>query len=218
MAEHDLELLSALKDGELDEQQTARLLSRLTEDGALRQRWHRYHLVGDVMRNNIPTLLKHDLAGRISTALLTEPTVLSPSSPRTLPVIKPKHDKTFTGYAVAASVAVVGFLTVGLVSNKLGQDPTQLANVAPVLATSGLLAQPAASISGAEDARAVVSNIESNVAGNTERAVPVTLQAEEPNLQPYMLHHELSAPAMARSSLTSQVRVVTFSSDESAQQ
>lgn len=212
MAEHDIELLSALKDGELDEQQTARLLSRLTEDPALRQRWHRYHLVGDVMRNNIPTLFQHNLADRIKTALLTEPTVLSPSSPLTLPIIKPKHDKTFTGYAVAASVAVVGFLTVGLVSNKLGQDPNQLASSAPVLSTSSLLAQPAGSSLG------VASNLESNVAGSMERAAQVTLQAEEPNLQPYMLHHELSAPTMARSSLTSQVRVVTFSSDVSAQQ
>lgn len=214
MAQHDHELLSALKDGELDEQQAERVLSRLADDAELRRRWHRYHLVGDALRNNVPPVVNHDLASRVAAAVANEPTVLSPSSVRTRPVAKPKHDKTFTGYAVAASVAVVGFLTVGLVSNQLEQDVAHVGAPVAAVATSGLLAPVPTHATGGAVVAPVVASAGS-VSAFTP-ATPVTLQAEEPNLQPYMLHHELSAPALAGSPLAPHVRVVTFSADAPA--
>lgn len=214
MAQHDHELLSALKDGELDEQQAERVLSRLADDPELRQRWHRYHLVGDALRNNVPPVLNHDLAARVAAAVANEPTVLSPSSVRTRPVAKHKHDKTFTGYAVAASVAVVGFLTVGLVSNQLEQDVAHVGAPVAAVATSGLLAPAPTHATGGAVVAPVVASAGS--ASAFSPATPVTLQAEEPNLQSYMLHHELSAPALAGSPLAPHVRVVTFSADTPA--
>lgn len=214
MAQHDHELLSALKDGELDEQQAERVLSRLADDPELRRRWHRYHLVGDALRNNVPPVLNHDLAARVAAAVANEPTVLSPSSVRTRPVTKPKHDKTFTGYAVAASVAVVGFLTVGLVSNQLEQDVAHVGAPVAAVATSGLLAPVPTHATGGAVVAPVVASAGSVSASSP--ATPVTLQAEEPNLQPYMLHHELSAPALAGSPLAPHVRVVNFSADAPA--
>jgi sigma-E factor negative regulatory protein RseA len=45
------ELISAMADGELDPEDMADGLARLSEDGAARAAWRDYHLVGDVLRS-----------------------------------------------------------------------------------------------------------------------------------------------------------------------
>jgi negative regulator of sigma E activity len=42
--------ISALMDGELDEREAQRELARLKEDVELRERWDRFHLVSDALR------------------------------------------------------------------------------------------------------------------------------------------------------------------------
>ena len=48
--ERELEQLSALVDGALDEGPGRSVLARLGDQPALRARWGRYHLIGDVLR------------------------------------------------------------------------------------------------------------------------------------------------------------------------
>ena len=52
MNERINESLSALMDGEADELEVRRLLNQLEQDDELRATWHRYQLLGAVMRGN----------------------------------------------------------------------------------------------------------------------------------------------------------------------
>lgn len=198
MSDHQLELLSALKDGELTAQDFSKIVPALYGESELRKRWDRYHLIGQAMRNNLPGVLQHDLASRVSAALQNEPTVLSPDTPAIPP--KHVHDRSFTGYAVAASVAVVGFLTVGLIAERLIPDTEMLASAPPNLSTVAVgtnLASSAASIGPTP----VV-------------AAPLSQDEQAAQLRSYIFHHEFSGPSMSRPLPSASVRVVTFPAQE----
>lgn len=197
MSDHQLELLSALKDGELTAPDFAKIVPALYNESELRKRWDRYHLIGQAMRNNLPAVLQHDLASRVSAALQNEPTVLSPDTPASPP--KNAHDRSFTGYAVAASVAVVGFLTVGLVAERLISDTEIVASAPPNLSTV-----------------AVGPNLATSTPNITPTPVAAPLSHDEraAQLRSYILHHEFSGPSMSRPLPSASVRVVTFPAQE----
>lgn len=211
MAEHDVELLSALKDGELSEQDASRLLGTISSDAGLRQRWHRYHVIGDALRNNhLPTTFSHDLASRISAALQDEPTILSPTSLQTR--AKKAREKTFVGYAVAASVAVVGFLTVGLIQQRLGVDESMQVADAPtalVVPTNSL--QQAGTVSVP---LAVPMVAPTSVAAATANAAVDADPAAEEALRSYMMSHDQATTNILRPAVVPNVRVVTFSAEQ----
>lgn len=118
-----LEDLSALADGELEPAEVAQACARWRDDPELRERWHAYQLIGDVLRSE-------DLAASgarnaaflagLRERLATEPVVLAPESAAAVP------DGPMTGAAArrgrwawkapaavaAGFVAVAGVLTV----------------------------------------------------------------------------------------------------------
>jgi sigma-E factor negative regulatory protein RseA len=97
------EKLSALMDGELDEEEATLVLSRLRASEALRCDWSNYQLIGDALRSS--SHLDNDVTARVMEALLNEPVVLAPSSrKRDIPL-----QRTL---ALAASVAGVTLLSV----------------------------------------------------------------------------------------------------------
>ncbi len=98
------ERLSALVDGEMKEQEAVSLLDRLNRDPGLKQTWERYHLVSDVMRNNLPPVPSVDLVDRVRRSLHDEPVVLRPAH-RDVASLKP-----VASLALAASIAVVAVL------------------------------------------------------------------------------------------------------------
>ncbi|RPE02320.1 anti-sigma-E factor RseA [Candidatus Pantoea deserta] len=64
------EQLSALMDGEaLD----SALLSELSQDAELQQRWKSYHLIRDTMRGDVGDVLHFDISERVAAALEQEP-------------------------------------------------------------------------------------------------------------------------------------------------
>ncbi len=105
------ERLSALMDGELDQEQAASLLSQLKTDATFPEEWNNYHLIGEVLRHQ--ELPDARLGQRIAAALSDEPTVFVPA------VLH--HAKIRNGVkseivrhrwaAVAAAVAVVSLVT-----------------------------------------------------------------------------------------------------------
>lgn len=110
------EQLSALIDGEADTQEVARACAAWRGDAALRQTWHAYQLIGDVLRSD-------DLASapardeqflqRLRARLADEPVVLAPqAAPAVLPMAAGRSARRWrAGAAVAAGfVAVAGVL------------------------------------------------------------------------------------------------------------
>ncbi len=121
--EHSLDNLSA----ELS-------LDELASQNELSETWDRYHLIGDVMRDDIPQALQLDLSAQIASAIESEPTVLAPPKAnssakdalkangikaKVIQLIKP-----FGQIAIAASAA--GIMLLGVQQNTANNNPNQV--------------------------------------------------------------------------------------------
>jgi len=129
--------LSALIDGELDAAEYDKIIKQLKADTTLKDKWTRYHLIGDAMKVNLPSVVDHGLCGRIQKALEIEPTLLAPASQvqakREKPDSPPEVEKQTAivvtpapfrskGYAIAASVLLVSTLGFMLMSESFNQN------------------------------------------------------------------------------------------------
>jgi sigma-E factor negative regulatory protein RseA len=101
MKEH----VSALIDAEIGDESLARVLAALREQPELQNDWDIYHLIGEALQE--PDLLAVDIAGRVSTRLRNEPTVLAPKPTVIKRVFPPKQ---WLPYAAAASVVALAVL------------------------------------------------------------------------------------------------------------
>lgn len=93
------EQLSALMDGELDDEEATRAMAHLRIDADKRRCWNDYHLIGDALRGE--SGLEQELTARVMEALIDEPVVLAP--PRRLE----RQAALQRSLAMAASVAGV---------------------------------------------------------------------------------------------------------------
>ena len=77
--------LSELVDGETDAAQAGRMAAAWRDDAALRERWHAYHLIGDVLRSDELAGGTGDAAflARLRGRLAQEPVVLAPAQDAT---------------------------------------------------------------------------------------------------------------------------------------
>ena len=199
------ELTSAFADGELDSHETDPLLKTLYADEALRERWQRYHLIGDALRKNLPPTIHSDLAQRVQAGIENEPTILSPHPSTTT-------DKTATapkrkvGLAVAASVAMVGVVSFFTMGEQAKQQPgLEVASIqqpAPVVASAPAMATTPHVVLTSDSSQPLVVD---------------RLQPNSPKLQAYILDHEYSASSAMRRGLPPSVRVVTFSNGNDQQ-
>jgi sigma-E factor negative regulatory protein RseA len=206
MTENRLEQVSAFMDGELEAQATKPVVDRVISEGDLRQCWQRYHLIGDVMRNTLPGRSTVSIASRVSQALKNEPTILSPEPIVDKSAADAKAHRHPIGYAVAASVAVVGFLTVGLVSRQVEQPagPDVAVATAPVMDVNS----PVVTASVLPAATTQVSPSVVTVASSDSQ--PLAEEQVSPKLQEWVLNHEFSSFSASRHGVPPNVRLVTF--------
>lgn len=109
------EVLSALMDGEVrDAAEVARACRGWRDETQLRESWHRYHLIGDVLRSDdLASVAGRDAAflARLRGRLEAEPVVLAPTPRAT--VTRVRRWRWAGPAAVAAGfVAVAGVLVV----------------------------------------------------------------------------------------------------------
>ncbi len=100
-----MEHVSALMDGEAGGQEAHQALLRLGDTAEARESWDMYHLIGDVMRGEVPHSV--DVSRRVSDALSLEPTVLAPARSRRAG--KPLAFALSAAASISA-VAVVGWM------------------------------------------------------------------------------------------------------------
>ena len=110
--------ISALMDGELSEQKMQQSLREMRNDPEQRDCWEQYHIIGDALRNNLPPNLNRNFVNSVSQAIAKEdlpaPQVTSlkqKTSKYRHPIANP-----FTGFALAASVAMVAYVGVGMIA------------------------------------------------------------------------------------------------------
>jgi len=83
MSEFKSESVSSLVDNyspSTDDNISAHLFDNMLKDEDLSSTWQNYHLIGDVLRDEVPQSLQLDLSKTISAAIAQEATILSPNS------------------------------------------------------------------------------------------------------------------------------------------
>lgn len=140
MSESKFETISSMVDNyRISDETSEQTIDDMIKDEHLANTWQNYHLIGDVMRNEIPQTLQLDLSEQISRAIADEPTVLAPSAAK---------NKTSNGFkakviqfmrpvgqlAIAASAA--GLMIIGVQQNTADIDeiitPSQIVQTTPL--------------------------------------------------------------------------------------
>jgi len=121
------EKLSALMDGDLDNQSVRLMVSRLNHEESLKENWGVYCLIGDVLRGDQQGA--PDMVARVMAGLDDEPTVLAP---RALPAEASRRAAWSSLLPIAASV--MGVAAVGLVAATMYTGDAGRGGVTPIAA------------------------------------------------------------------------------------
>jgi sigma-E factor negative regulatory protein RseA len=115
------EQVSALLDNELSESEMASALNELNSQSRLRQKWDRYHLIGDAMRGEPIQLRSTEISERVRLQVDSEPAIISTPKKGAPSGRKSLWTKPVAGAALAASVATIAVITA---PGFLGLDET----------------------------------------------------------------------------------------------
>ncbi|HTN49996.1 MAG TPA: sigma-E factor negative regulatory protein [Burkholderiaceae bacterium] len=122
----DAETLSSLMDGEVvDSRDVGSLIAAVCANAELRAEWVAFHLVGDALRSTeVASAHSSAFCTRVAESIAREPAIVAPR----MTSASPLRRYLVSGIAVAASVAVIGFVAVPLIRNT-DSPPTQQATV-----------------------------------------------------------------------------------------
>jgi sigma-E factor negative regulatory protein RseA len=95
------EQISALMDGELDDEESRVVLGKLKQLGTLRNEWEIYHMIGDGLRQT--PIWEDGFSASFAERLAAEPTVLAPQPSRVM-------TKPVVAWSIAASLAAVSLV------------------------------------------------------------------------------------------------------------
>ena len=115
MSEIKSESVSSLVDNyspSTDNNVNAHLVDNMLKDEHLSSTWQNYHLIGDVLRDEVPQSLQLDLSKTISAAIAQEATILSPnsssqSSPRSIDSINHEGEAVHNSNSIESTNSVV---------------------------------------------------------------------------------------------------------------
>ena len=165
--------ISSLMDGELEAHEAANAVRACCASREAADKWHEYHLIGDVLRGGVPHPTR--TAERVREALAAEPAIIA----------RPKRvlDTTFGRVALAAAASVATIGVVGWIGTQGGQLPS----ASPVVAKNPTMIQPVANTATTAPA-----------AGAPAAATPVA-NVPAPDVQDYLAaHRQLPSPQLYR--------------------
>jgi sigma-E factor negative regulatory protein RseA len=127
--------LSAMFDDELPAAECELLARRLSRDEQLKARWGRYAVIGATIRAERGVRLNAGLAGRVSAAISSEPTLAAESAPQPKKRWENNWWQPLAGVAAAAGVAAVSiyWMRAQVLPDTL---PNVAASVVPAVATA----------------------------------------------------------------------------------
>ena len=123
-----MDKISALMDGELDEQRARQELARLKQRHELRETWDTFHLIGDALRGD--ALLSANVKHRVSERLAQEPTVLA--SRRS--AVGKIATYVLSAAASISAVALVGWVAISISTVSTPPEIARAPTPAPVRA------------------------------------------------------------------------------------
>lgn len=123
MTERNIESLSAYIDGDLQDE---KFLDTLCNDSELQEKWHRYHIIKDGLKQESPAVLHFDISAQVAQALENEPALsardsvaVSSAEPG---VQSPAVQTETSSPAGKRSLSVGGWLTRKLAGKKASND------------------------------------------------------------------------------------------------
>ncbi len=140
MSESKFEAISSLVDNyRATDHESEQAIDDILKDEHLSTTWQHYHLIGDVIRDEIPSALQLDLSAQIADALQDEPTILAPNhvegkSTNTFKAKVVQLFKPLGQLAIAASAA--GLMIIGVQQNVADNNeiitPNQIVQTKPL--------------------------------------------------------------------------------------
>lgn len=191
MKEIDQELLSRILDEDVSEFETQRILKEMRSDDELHSKLHRYNVIGHAMRNELPAQMNKNFVHNVMSKLADE--TISEQDELAAPVNEvlekdSSRFKTAIGLAIAASVAVVSFVSF--------QNYVQTNNevAAPALVADRVIEESDIQRVSSEDLQNFISNPEAAASFNS-----------------YIMNHaEYASPRVS----VPHVRIVGYGKDE----
>lgn len=141
MSESKFETISSLVDNySAPEQNSEQVIDEILKDEHLSASWQKYHLIGDVIRDEVPKTLQLDLSTQIAEAIADEPSILAPKPSQTTHNSKGLKAKVIQlmkpvgQLAIAASAA--GLMVLGVQQNTADTNeiitPSQVVQTKPL--------------------------------------------------------------------------------------
>lgn len=106
------ESISTLMDGELFEDETEALFSKIKHHPEAQQEWQTYHLIGDILRQ--PDHIPRDISVALRARLQAEPTVLAPRN---------RISKKVRYFAMSAAASMMALAVLAWMSVRIGSEP-----------------------------------------------------------------------------------------------
>lgn len=153
------EKLSALMDGELDRSDALATIKTLGQDAQQRGDWDCYHLIGDAIRGDAPsvTARRKACAESIFARLADEPTILAPAAitaaAKLSIVAKPVAVEKKTRMVLAMAASVVTVTAIGVIALRQQNAttvPLQVVQQTPASSYSDLQAVSTAAVGDVE--------------------------------------------------------------------
>lgn len=195
MKEIDQELLSRILDENVSEFETQRILKEMKSDDELRSKLHRYNVIGHAMRNELPAQINKNFVHNVMSKLADENISeldenVAPVNERINKVIEKDSSrfKTAIGLAIAASVAVVSFVSFQNYVQTNNED------AAPAMVADRVIEESDIQRVSSEDLQNFISNPEAAASFNS-----------------YIMNHaEYASPRVS----VPHVRIVGYGKDE----
>lgn len=196
------ERISALIDDEVGAFEARRLVDEVLASPEMRDRWTRYHLMGDALRNTLPERFDNTLVDRVMARVESESahTDSAAGRPRS---VRPGWAKPVVGLAIAASVAAVSVFSLKTFTGN-GEIPAMTAATNVETLAAPVLVQPAGGMVKPVNVGAIIPATARTAPSEPEPA----RKLYDPRMHSYLATH---AEYAAQPGMMSRVRVVGFS-------
>ena len=186
--------ISSLVDGELTPEEIGAQIPQLLAEGREREQWQSYHLIRDLLQQQLPQEHNQNFARQVMAKLDSEPTVLVPANK-----MRSTRERSVTqkliALGLAASVAAVALLSSYVLNSPNGEQPVQM-------------------VANAQTGQ----KGEKNLADVEQwRRAPELTQKRDPDLEqysPYLANHAAYSSGSRNQGFMPYARVVGYSNDK----